>query len=364
MTDNDLELAMQMMQTNLAHPDWNGNRECHCPLAQWTHQKGHDKRPSMSIKNTSRIPIFNCFSCQAQGAIWQLAESYSKYSGDNRALEFLRSLQRTSGWGMKLEFIDDHYKKIGKRVQKLLEEDITEAKLDQYSLDFPEYGLERGITGWQVKKWDLRFDPRESRLLFPVRDDFKKLRGWTGRDCTGQSRLKYKHYPGLKKELVMYGAEYLQESSTRSYVVEGPMDVLRLDRMGIKNTYSPLGSSLSQWQMDFLNANSREIVFVPDADGPGLKFAQVYGEKLLLMRDKLKVGIAGVAPNPDYVQKDRGRGWAVWEPSDYRYQAIEALKGKDPGDLTDSELSEVLKSVCWIEFKAIEENLDLDLIEI
>lgn len=364
MTDSDLEMAMEMMQTRLGRADFSGNRPCKCPLAPWTHSKGADKQPSMSVKNTSSVPIFNCHSCHTQGAIWSLAETYSQNSGDNRALEFLRTLSRQSGWGQKMEFKSHRYQKIGKKAQKILEFDVTEEKLNQYSMAFPEYGLKRGILGWQVKKWDLRFDQREARLLFPVRDHFGRIKGWTGRDCTGQSKLKYKHYPGLKKELVLYGSQYLEESVTRSHVVEGPMDVLRLDRMGIKNVFSPLGSSLSQVQMDFLNVYSKEVIFVPDADdgGPGLQFAQVYGERLLMMRDGIKVGVAGVQHNPKYVQRDRPK---LWEEVDYRFVPIDLLKGKDPSDLNDKELHEVLNTVCWIELRACSESMDEeDLVEI
>lgn len=354
MDDRELEVAFELMGEKLTGKS-GSNRSVKCPLAPWTHTKGKDARASLMAK-AAEPSVYKCWACGSEGTVKTLTRLYRENSGDGRAYDFVSSIEGdTNGaWRRMSNMSYDEIKrrKISKFHHSLEKNDkdespISESDLAGFMKQVPKYALDRGIPKEQIIEWEIGFDPKEGRMIIPVRDYLGRLCGVSGRDVTGTKQNKYKHYPGLKKELVLYGENKIDRSFRMAYLVEGFMDVWALRRMGLRNVLATMGTSISEAQMVKLGRFFTNVTMIPDVDdgGFGMKFCQEYGMRLAIKIPR--VMIAGVKHNPAYEKRDPPK---KWEPTDYKYVPINVLKGKDPADLTADELREVLASEVVVDY--------------
>jgi len=337
----DLETFFSLMGTQLKSRGNGTSYMASCPFGH-NHASGKDKHPSMSV-------IFGdpsgwkCFGCNDGGTIRKLAKKYLEENGDSRPLEFIRGFDDKKNYGERARskgtYQEERAKKIARMNKKAAKAKapVTEARLKDFMHEVPEYAFERGLTKKQIIDWEIGYDRDQDRLIIPVRDMHGKLFGVSGRDLSGESKIKYRHYPGLNKEAVLYGEKFINIKKPRAYIVEGFFDVIGLQRHGLENVFATMGTSISTYQEQKLIRWFKEIIFVPDGDLAGLRFAIDYGHRLLLKIPK--IGIAGVEKNPQYVKRERP---AKWEPQDYSYNLVKPLNGVDPGDLNIADLRTVM----------------------
>lgn len=294
------------------------------------------------------VPMFQCRACGSQGTIRTLAKKYGEFSGDYAAITYLESIDDTTGWsGVRGASDYERALSVGEKIRRSVETEyrkVTEEELGVWKKEVPKYILKRGVTMEQVRRWELGYDKKEKRLIFPIRDFLGELIGVSGRDVTGFRMPKYKHYIGTRKETVLYGENKIDKQVKRAYLVEGFMDVLGLERLGVKNVLATMGTSISEDQVKKLQRWFTEVVFIPDGDRPGLQFVEDFAERLA---DSIsRVGIVGVEKNKGWKKNLTRRG--NWKDSDFEFQLIELIIGKDPGDYTGEEWSRVLGSLTWI----------------
>jgi hypothetical protein len=124
------------------------------------------------------------------------------------------------------------------------------------------YLLGRGVTLDQIKqrRIGVSFVGRYAyRVLFPVRDQ-GELKGFVGRDFTGQQFPKYLNSVGDKH---IYGSG---QPSSRIILSEGIFKSLRISRLGTGfSSMALLGNSISELQQEQLTRyGCREVVLWPD----------------------------------------------------------------------------------------------------
>lgn len=328
-----------------------GQRYGSCPIARHTHQKGRDRSQGLSVKAKGH-GVYNCHGCQIQGTLFELAKKYAEYEGDLRPLEFMQSITEVGYIPSKVYEWDKH-KRQGERMlssAKDAEYVVTEEIFKEKYLPHVhvEYAKSRGITQKELLEWDIGFDLKESRMIFPIRDWMQRFVGVSGRTVLNQDP-KWKHYLGTRKDNALYGENKLDPNDTTVYVCEGFMDVLNLRRLGLVNVVGTLGTSVSNQQRKNLCNFFKKVIFVPDFDdeGMGLKFVEEVTVQILIEGRNLQgVGIAGVRQNPEY--SFRMPKPIKWENIDYRYRPVDILLGKDPGDFKASDLSVALSHIEWI----------------
>lgn len=121
-----------------------------------------------------------------------------------------------------------------------------------YAPLFIEYLVGRGFgldVAEVVKTYDLHYSITGEfpwRLLFPIKDMEGNLRGWTGRDIRNNPTLRYKTTGQLARELLFNEHQVWQrleagESLRRLYIVEGPVDALKMDYYGRADGCAALG---------------------------------------------------------------------------------------------------------------------------
>lgn len=351
--ESDLETVFSLMNTTLQKRGGNSYLT-NCPFGH-NHASGRDKHPSLSVIYGGVTSGWKCFGCNDKGTIRYLAKKYNEEFGDSRALEFIRSFDDKRSYGeraiTKGSYESEQAKKIARMYKKApdFKKPITEDELKYFLEEYPEYALERGIQPKQILKFEIGYDPHEDRMIVPVRDMHGKLLGVSGRAIDPERKPKWKHYPGLNKELVLYGERWMDIHNPTCFIVEGFFDVIALDGMGVKNIFATMGTSISDIQMQKLVRFFKNIIFIPDGEdvhssNAGLKFAETYGKKLLIKIPR--VGIAGVELNEKYEYRDELP--AKWEETDFKYKIVEPLFGKDPSDLTQDEVKKVLQQTKWL----------------
>jgi 5S rRNA maturation endonuclease (ribonuclease M5) len=143
---------------------------------------------------------------------------------------------------------------------------MSEARLALFTYP-PEHALKaRGLTLQAAEKHQLLWDPQHSNWITVIRDSrTNKLMGWQEK---GFNHRYFNNYPaGIEKSTTLFG--FNQYTGGRMIVVESPLDVVRLDSVGVKGGVSTYGSMISKAQLNLIR-EADEIVFALDNDESGL----------------------------------------------------------------------------------------------
>jgi DNA primase len=115
------------------------------------------------------------------------------------------------------------------------------------------------------------FDAFRNRIIFPITMDTARetvIKGFTGRDLSGKSKIKYLHQRTsnffTRNTCLANNAENL-----KSYcITEGIKDALKLQQLGVKGAVAILGTSISDYQISMMMGASC-IYIMMDNDEAG-----------------------------------------------------------------------------------------------
>lgn len=133
--------------------------------------------------------------------------------------------------------------------------------------------LEAGLmrAGEDGRPYDLFF----SRIMFPIRDGRGRLISFGGR-AMGEAQPKYLNGPETQlfsKRRNLYGLDLARAAREEIVVVEGYMDVIALHQAGFPGAVAPLGTALTEEQLQALWRLHPVPVLCFDADAAGRRAA-------------------------------------------------------------------------------------------
>ena len=159
------------------------------------------------------------------------------------------------------------------------------------------------------------YDRFRGRLMIPIRDARGQVIAFGGRTL-GTAEPKYLNSPDtplFDKGRTLYNldrAAPAARKADRLIVVEGYLDVIALDQAGITEAVAPLGTALTETQIERL----WRVVDVPtlcfDGDAPGQKAAKRAVERalpLITPGKSLRIARLSHGQDPDDVLRDGGR---------------------------------------------------------
>ncbi|MDF1719727.1 MAG: DNA primase [Minwuia sp.] len=161
--------------------------------------------------------------------------------------------------------------------------------------------LDRGFTDQELVESGLlgqpddgrgSYDRFRNRLMFPIGDRRNRVIAFGGR-ALGEVRAKYLNSPEsplFDKGRTLYNHAMAREAGRAAgtvIVVEGYMDVIALAEAGFRHTVAPLGTAVTEDQIDLLWQMTSEPVLCLDGDAAGLRAARRAAERAL---PKLKPG--------------------------------------------------------------------------
>lgn len=214
-----------------------------------------DRNPSWYINAETGAHI--CFSCQFKGSTVSLISNI-------KGIDFDEAREWLSEGGELMEMFERATNKPKEVFEEVIY--ISEASLAAFTTP-PEYALKaRGISLQACEKHQILWDRRRELWIIPQRElATGKLLGWQEK---GFSSRYFKNYPaGIKKSECLFG--YQQYSGGDMIVVESPLDVVRLESIGISGAVAVYGSQVSDVQLTHIR-NADRIIFAMDSDQAGV----------------------------------------------------------------------------------------------
>lgn len=194
-----------------------------------------------------------------------------------------------------------------------------------------EYLAAKGVEAGQMEACGLvnfgegisvSYDKFRGRIMFPIPDARGRVIAFGGRALSDDALAKYMNSPETElfhKSNVLYNfAKARKPAYDQKQVIaaEGYMDVIALHAAGFANAVAPLGTALTERQMELLWRMNPEPILCFDGDGAGLKAAHRAIDMAL--------------PN---IQPGRSVRFAMLP------------EGKDPDDLIKEEGAEAMREV-------------------
>ena len=124
------------------------------------------------------------------------------------------------------------------------------------------------------------YDTFRNRIIFPIRDPQKRCIGFGGRAMDPNDQAKYLNSPETElfdKGRSLYNHGPAREASGKGQsliVAEGYMDVIALAEGGFGASVAPLGTAITQTQLQLMWRISDEPIIALDGDTAGIRAAQ------------------------------------------------------------------------------------------
>ncbi|WP_273758325.1 DNA primase [Bartonella sp. AU55XJBT] len=280
---------------------------------------------------------YYCFGCGVSGDIFT-------FLCELDGLHFSESVQRLADFaGMKLPILDpqSYQRQIEKAdlydVMKIATDFFQYHLRDQEGVQARRYLEERGVTQKLIERFRIGFAPVRrtalkealsargisikqmeecglltayeeradsydrfrNRIMFPIEDLRGRVVAFGGRALEKETRAKYLNSPEtvlFHKGNILYNAASARKNSRfvgdekihSLLVVEGYMDVIALTKAGFEGVVAPLGTALTETQIELLWQMGKEPILCFDGDDAGLKAAFRVADRVLPL---LKVGV-------------------------------------------------------------------------
>lgn len=299
-----------------------------------------EKTPSFMVSPDRQI--YKCFGCSEGGDAFEFVK---KIDG----VEFGEAVRKLAGKaGVELK----EYKPSGveKRRERIFSINQTATELYNYLLTKHKVGRaaldylhSRKINDTSIKKFQLGFAPEKGdiavsfllkkgfpsedislaghsfsteksrlfdrfrgRVIFPIKDTQGRVSAFSGR-ALGSREPKYLNSPDtavFSKSRSLYGIDLAKTEINKqktAILVEGNFDVVSSHQVGVNNVVAPLGTALTEKQIDMLRRFSDDLIIGFDTDYAGNQAAR--------------------------------RGIELAEEAGFSVKVIELEEGKDPDEL-------------------------------
>ena len=282
-----------------------------------------DTNPSMSV--SQELQIYKCFVCQEGGNVFTFLQNYLKIS-------FIEAVKKVAEIGhIDVSELDDFVpiKKENTMTQPLYT--MHQEAHDMYSLLLKtqdgkkayDYLRKRNMSDAIIEKFEIGYasskhslyealnilgyqetdmlksglivesnmhyyDRFSDRIVFPIWDDIGRIVGFSGRVYQNSSQeSKYMNSPESDifiKGNILYHyhqAKAVMRFHDFVYLLEGFMDVIALDSIGIENTVALMGTALTKEHIVMLRKLSNTIHLSLDGDEAGRKATLKIGQQLV-----------------------------------------------------------------------------------
>ena len=271
----------------------------------------HEKTASFHVDD--RKGFYYCFGCQAKGD----AISFVR---ETENVSFIESVEILAGEaGLTMPARDPKAQEKYDRCSRLAE--VMELAVKFYSLqlksgagrDARDYLTRRGLDAQALDRWEIGFAPDgwralwdylrdrdvaeelvlgaglakssnkgnkpydrfRNRIMFPIRDPHRRCIAFGGRAMDPNDSAKYLNSPETElfekgRSLYNHGPARQEAGQGRPLIVaEGYMDVIALAEAGYGASVAPLGTAITEHQLQLLWRISNEAVIAMDGDTAG-----------------------------------------------------------------------------------------------
>ncbi|MDR0753499.1 MAG: DNA primase [Holosporaceae bacterium] len=272
-----------------------------------------------SFKVDSARGFYHCFGCGAHGDVIKFVQDFDKISF-SETVECLAHQYGISLPQKKKTFIDPRkpvYEAItemknwfmkqlnepaGEMALRYLESrKISRASIEKFQLGFAPDNQElfqhlrkRGFSDDVLLKTGVfnrskyhnnMINRYRSRLIFPILDGSGKCVGFGGRIFQEENVAKYINSPETEiftKSDNLYGYFWAKRAKTREIILaEGYLDVISMHQAGFDGTVAPLGTSISEHQINLCWSVCDNPIISLDGDSAGVKASYRWIDRIL-----------------------------------------------------------------------------------
>ncbi len=313
----------------------------------------NEKTPSFTVSEDKGF--YHCFGCGAHGDVigfvmqsegLEFRDAVERLAGE-AGLEVPRETpqdreraerQATLGGVVEFaaKFFEQHLRSSAGRagLDYVKLRDLTDETIRRFRLGFApdsRHGLKAALekagipeaiaieAGLLIKPEDggHSYDRFRGRVMFPILDRKGQVIAFGGR-IIGDGEPKYLNSPEtplFHKGRVLFGLSHAQKVAREKneiIVVEGYMDVIGLAQAGFANAVAPLGTALTEEQIELLWRVAQEPILCFDGDAAGARAASRAAQVALpLLRPGLsvrfaRIGEGGAKEDPDSIVKSPG----------------------------------------------------------
>ena len=239
----------------------------------------HEVTPSFAI-DINENKRYHCFGCGKSGGIYNWLMEIEGLSFP-QAIEKVVDLTGSNPYN----YIESDTMTVFKTLEKgCIKPEVTDPErqiLDinkdyyqKYSDELPQEWIDEGISGEEIRKYQIRIDKISNRIVYPVFSNDNDLINVKG-------RTRYKNYKELKiSKYISYfkiggldffqgmqqAREYIKQSG-EVIILEGLKSVMKVDQWGYHNAVSAETSTLTDAQITLLvGMHIKNVVIAFDKD--------------------------------------------------------------------------------------------------
>lgn len=273
MNEPNLRKLCADLSIPIVHKNGRGWVVARCPFAPFQHEFGTDGNPSFFIRiNPTGYSGFNCYSCHDKGNLHKLITRLAYYRDEDYDHLVIRTLRKEIP-----DRFDQWEEDRGAAMESMDPLDV-ELYYRMYPTAWDDKGSRAYLKGRGISKdashvMQLRFDPDNKRIMFPIRDFEGNLYGFSGRTIlpVNDRRPKVRDYAGLRKERCLLGEELIDPDKPM-LLVEGLFAYARMVSIGAREFCNPvasMGSVLSAAQANILSDFAQPVYLLYDLDFAG-----------------------------------------------------------------------------------------------
>lgn len=312
-----------------------------CPF----HKDGQERKPSLSI-NVEK-GLFQCFTCHEKGTIRDLLRML--HVAESTIESEIKVIQPYLDRQKELFKVERQHS-FSLRDPFKTEFVLPESLLGVYEM-CPTNLVNDGFKVELLKDMDIGYDRTNNRIMYPLRDMYGNLAGFSGgvTEFTQHQHPKYRVYQGRRKgldgkylpsdfgtwfddddDLKDYRCENhdflwnfdrvfkrrLSDPTATVFVVEGFKACLWMIQSGFLNTVALMGSYISDRQQQMLHLLGWQVVLFLDNDQAGMRATEMVGDLLW----KPMYGMVKVVPYPE---EDFDT-----QPDDYEEEAVRQMESQ------------------------------------
>ena len=259
-----------------------------------------DTNASMSV--STRLDMFQCFSCKKAGNIFNFIADYEQISYGEAIYKLaaedgleVDSIKRINPHQKDYEILSLAIRYYQNNMNSDLGENarqyLTKRQIDLETMKKFEIGLsisKYSLTDFLLNKYDLNSlidlgltntdskDVFYDRIMIPIHDLNGNPIGFGGRIYQTKDSGKYINTKATKlfdKSNILYNyhrAHTKLEKNNSIIIMEGYFDVIRASTVGINNCVAPMGTALTKNHIQILKKITNSVVLCFDGDEAGL----------------------------------------------------------------------------------------------
>ena len=270
----------------------------------------NDNNPSMSVSD--KVKMYNCFSCGAKGNVISFVSRIENITLDQAAIKLAKRIgiqidERKNAQALKeerlikvMEDANQFYKFYLKNSDEgvkareyLNNRGITDEIIDEFEIGLSSsskdylylalsknnHSLLDAINLGLIKEDENGdyYDTFRSRIMFPIKNRYGKVVGFSGRIYTESNQAKYINSIEndiFHKSEILYNYHNAMQPIRQNdsvYLFEGFMDVIAAKKAGIHNSVATMGTALTTEHVNMLLGLTKNIVLCFDGDNAGVK---------------------------------------------------------------------------------------------